>query len=149
MSGLDIKKRDGLADKCRDMGVDDSEFTSEEFRPSKNRQSVGGKIKHAAGAVVKGTAVVAGLGVLGVMAGATAIATKGKQKNDEIAASFGDSMSYCLSRFLGGNDHMYVSRLESAGRSALEGGMSKKAARKLPPMPVMSCNQMQQGGPQF
>lgn len=127
-------RRVGLEDKCKDMGVDTSEFGAENIRfAERNKASVMDKVKHGAGVVAKGTAAVAGIGVLGVMAGATAIAVKSKNAKDDFCAGLGEAFSYKLAMFLAGNSNQMYSRLYQSGMDGVAAATTKKAAnRQLP-----------------
>lgn len=130
-------RRSGLESQCLDMGVDKSELEPETFRFTGSNS--GGKVKRAVGAVAKGTAVAAGVGVLGVMAGTTALAAKGNSLKDELVVSFGESMSYYIARLLGGNDHMGVQRFQQAGMKGVEMVTGEKTIRKVArPLPTIN-----------
>lgn len=139
-------QRNGLESQCLDMGVDASDLEPQPVRFTGNGS--GSKVKRAVGAVAKGTAVAAGVGVLGIMAGTTALAAKGKSMKDELVVSVGESMSYYIARLLGGNDHMGVQRFQQAGMKGVEMVAGEKAVRKvarpLPTinMPVVSDNDL-------
>lgn len=115
------------------------------FNFSARTSSVGNKVGNVAKKAVKVTAAVAGIGVLGMMSGTVALGKKTKDKKDELCASFGESMSYCLARLLGGQDHMTVQRLQQAGMRGVATAVQNnkalnRAARPLPTlnMPVAS-----------
>lgn len=102
--------------------------------------SIGSKVGNVAGKVAKGTAAVAGIGVLGTMAGTVALGTATKNKKDELCASMGESMSYLLARLLGGNDHMTVQRLQQAGMRGVQTGVQNNKAlnRATRPLPTLN-----------
>lgn len=115
------------------------------FNFSARTSSVDNKAGNVAKKAVKVTAAVAGIGVLGMMSGTVALGKKTKDKKDELCASFGESMSYCLARLLGGQDHMTVQRLQQAGMRGVATAVQNnkalnRAARPLPTlnMPVAS-----------
>lgn len=102
--------------------------------------SVGSRIWSGVGNVAKGAAAVTGIGVLGVMAGSTALAVKSYNKKDELCASLGESMSYYLARLLGGNDHMAVQRFQQAGMKGVESAVQNKKSMNKAVRPLPTLN---------
>lgn len=126
MSGVNMDYEDSIAMPQQDA--------------TKSSGGILNKVKSGVGTVAKGAAVVTGVGVLGVMAGTTALAVKTHNKKDECCASFGESMSYYLARLLGGNDHMEVQRLQQAGMKGVEMAVQNKKAvqRAVRPLPTLN-----------
>lgn len=132
-----------------DVNVNVDDVYASSFDYSQAASNVLSNVKNGVATVTKTAAVVTGVGVLGVMAGSTALAVKSYNKKDEACASVGESMSYFLAKFLGGNDSMAVQRLQQAGMRGVDMGVQnkravRKAVRPLPTlnMPVASDTQM-------
>lgn len=136
-----------------DVGINEQNVSKEKkssFKFNKSTGSVLSHVRNGVDKVAKGAAVVTGVGVVGIMAGTTALAVKSYNKKDELCASVGESMSYYLARMLYGNDHMGVQRLQQAGMKGVETAVQNKkamnkAVRPLPTlnMPVAPDNQIE------
>lgn len=129
-----------------DVGINEQNVS----KVNKSTGSVLSHVRNGVGKVAKGAAVVTGVGVVGIMAGTTALAVKSYNKKDELCASVGESMSYYLARMLYGNDHMGVQRLQQVGMKGVETAVQNKkamnkAVRPLPTlnMPVAPDNQIE------